>query len=261
MLKNNKLNYFKFTNNFSPVLNVNLSLYEHVEELRQRVIHVMGIISFTSICSLINVKLIVKILQLAVQNVRFLQLNPGEYFLTTIKLSFYLGILFAIPFILSQLLFFLVPGLNNNEKSFFIPLLMTSVVLFFGGLSFSYFILIPAALSFFIQYSMDNIEPFLSFNEYFDFIIIIFYTTGLSFQLPILQIIFGKAGFLTGKQMLALWKYVILLSTVIGAVLTPSTDPLTQILLSGAIILLYFLGVSIVLILEKNTYNKTNITF
>jgi sec-independent protein translocase protein TatC len=95
------------------------------------------------------------------------------------------------------------------------------------------------------------IEPFWSFDQYFEFVLVLFYSTGLAFQIPILQILLGLLNIISAKQMLAAWRYVILISTIIGAVLTPSTDPLTQLLLSGAILLLYFSGVGILFLIKN----------
>ena len=79
--------------------------------------------------------------------------SPGEYFISTVKIAFYTGILLTSPFLLSQLTFFVIPGLNAGEKKLILPLLIGSTVLFFISLGFSYFVLIPAALQFFISYS------------------------------------------------------------------------------------------------------------
>ena len=119
------------------------------------------------------------------------------------------------------------------------------------GLVFSYYILIPAALNFFLNYSNEVIEPLWSFDQYFDFILILFYSTGLAFQIPIIQILLGLLNIVSVEQMLGSWRYIILISTIIGAVLTPSTDPLTQLLLSSAILLLYLFGVGILLLIKK----------
>jgi len=106
-------------------------------------------------------------------------------------------------------------------------------------------------LKFFIDYSSTVIEPFWSFDQYLDFILLIFYSTGLAFQIPIVQLILGLTKIISAKQMLSVWKYVILGSTIVGAVLTPSTDPITQIALSSAIVILYFLGANMLLLYEK----------
>ena len=123
--------------------------------------------------------------------------------------------------------------------------------LFGLGLLFSYYILIPAALSFFLNYSSDIIEPLWSFDQYFEFVIILFYTTGFAFQIPIIQIIIGYLNLISSQQMLAAWRYIVLISTIFGAILTPSTDPFTQLLLSAAILLLYLSGIGILFLIKN----------
>jgi len=124
------------------------------------------------------------------------------------------------------------------------------VSFWFRTLIFDY-VLVPAALNFFLNYSNEVIEPLWSFDQYFEFILVLFYSTGLAFQIPIIQILVGLLNLVSAKQMLASWRYIILISTIIGAVLTPSTDPLTQLLLSAAILLLYLSGVGILLLIKK----------
>merc|ERR1712078_954613 len=113
---------------------------------------------------------IVELLEAPIEGIKFIQLSPGEYFLSTVKISFYGGLLFSIPFLLSQLIFYILPGLTKSEKNIILPILVTSLVLFCAGLLFAYYVLIPAALNFFIGYSSTVIEPLWSFDQYFDFI-------------------------------------------------------------------------------------------
>lgn len=224
---------------------------EHVEEIRQRCFQSLIIIFSFVLAAFLEVKGIVRILEIPIDNVRFFQSSPGEYFLSTLKISFYTGFIFSIPVILSQIIFFLLPGLTNKEKKLIIGLLVSSVLLFLFGLLFSYFVLIPAALTFFLNYSVDVIEPLWSFDQYFSFILVLFLSTGLIFQLPVVQVMLSFSKIITGEKMLELWKYVLLMSTVVGAVLTPSADPLTQLLLSGAVFLLYLLGSFFAIFLAK----------
>merc|ERR1712174_145510 len=213
-----------------------LPFSEHVEELRQRLFLIVGIIFLFTCFAFVEVKSLVKILELPINNVKFFQLSPGEYFISTIKISFYTGLLFSIPFIFMQLILFL---------------LLSSLILFGLGLAFSYYTLIPAALNFFLNYSEEVLEPFWSFDQYFEFILVLFYSTGLAFQIPIVQILVGLLNIVSPKQMLGAWRYVILISTILGAILTPSTDPLTQLLLSSAILLLYFTGLGILFLIKN----------
>merc|ERR1711997_744802 len=189
-----------------------------------------------------GVKFLVKILELPVSNVKFFQTAPGEYFVSTVKISFYTGLLFGSPFAIGQLILFLLPGLTKKETKIILPLLLSSLCLFGLGLVFSYYALIPAALNFFLSYSDEVIEPFWSFDQYFEFILVLFYSTGLAFQVPIIQILLGFLNIVSAQQMFSVWRYIILFATILGAILTPSTDPLTQLLLSVAILLLYFTG-------------------
>merc|ERR1712127_738362 len=240
---------FSFNNNLTS--NYELPFSEHIEELRQRIFHLFWIILFLTCIAFFDVKFLVKILELPVNNVKFFQLSPGEYFVSTVKISFYTGLLFGSPFAVGQIILFLLPGLTEKETKVILPLLLSSLMLFGLGLVFSYYALIPAALNFFLNYSDEVIEPLWSFDQYFEFILVLFYTTGLAFQIPIIQILLGLLNIVSAKQTVKVWRYVILISTIIGAILTPSTDPLTQLLLALAILLLYFAGAGILFLIKN----------
>merc|ERR1711897_28805 len=240
---------FNFTNQKTIVLELPFS--EHIEESRQRFFLLFWIILVLTGLAFIEVKSLVKILELPISNVKFFQLSPGEYFISTVKISFYTGLLFSSPVAIGQLILFLLPGLTKKETKIILPLLISSLVLFGLGLAFSYYTLVPAALNFFLNYSEEVLEPFWSFDQYFEFILVLFCSTGLAFQIPIIQILVGLLNIVSPKQMLGAWRYVILISTILGAILTPSTDPLTQLLLSFAIILLYISGLGILFLIKN----------
>ena len=135
---------FNFTNQKTIILELPFS--EHIEELRQRFFLLFWIILLLTGLAFIEVKSLVKILELPINNVKFFQLSPGEYFISTIKIAFYTGLLFSTPFAIGQLILFLLPGLTKKETKIIVPLLISAVVLFGLGLAFSYYTLIPAAL-------------------------------------------------------------------------------------------------------------------
>lgn len=240
---------FNFTND--TIITLELPFSEHIEELRQRLFLLFGIILLLTSLAFFEVKIIVKILELPISNVKFFQTAPGEYFISTLKISFYTGLLFTSPFGIGQLILFLLPGLTNKEAKIILPLLFSSLLLFGLGLAFSYYTLVPAALNFFLSYSEEVLEPFWSFDEYFEFILVLFYSTGIAFQIPIIQILVGLLNIVSANQMLSAWRYIILVATILGAILTPSTDPLTQLLLSLAILLLYFAGLGILFLIKN----------
>lgn len=230
---------------------VEMSIFEHLEELRVRIFHsliaaVLGIIS----CFIV-VKPIVKFLEVPAQGVKFLQLAPGEYFFVTIKVAAYSGLLLTSPFMLYQIVKFVLPGLTIRERKFLRPIFLGSTVLFGLGLVFAYLAIVPAALKFFIGYGSEVVEQAWSIEKYFEFVLLLMFSTALAFQVPILQLLLGIVGIVTSQQMLSSWKYVLLGAVVLGAVLTPSTDPLTQSLLGGAVLALYFAGSFVVKLIGK----------
>lgn len=228
-----------------------MSISEHLEELRQRIFISLAIFLIFTIICFIYIKNISYILQQPAIGIKFLQLAPGEYFFASIKVATYTGFILSSPFTIYQIMLFILPGLTKREASFLVPTLISSIFLFFIGILFSYKILAPAALTFLIQYGAEIVEPIWSFEQYFNFILLLLFSTGVAFQIPIIQIVLGILELFSSKQMLAYWKYTIFISTIIGAILTPSTDPLTQICMSSAIILLYLGGILILKIINK----------
>lgn len=153
--------------------------------------------------------------------------------------------------ILYQIVQFVLPGLTRKERRFLAPVVFGSSILFFAGLAFAYYVLIPAALKFFIGYGGDVVEQLWSIDKYFKFILLLMFSTGLAFQIPVIQLLLGMLGIVSSQQMLSGWRIVILASLILGAVITPSTDPLTQSLLGGAVLMLYFGGIGMVKLIGK----------
>ncbi len=244
-------------NHFQPVIKMTMAgddemaLSEHIEEFSQRLIFCLICLILATLFCFADVKEIVRIFQAPAIGVKFLQFAPGEYFFASVKIAAFCGILLSSPLVLYQLLLYLIPGLTKSERDIILPVSFGSGILFLVGLGFSYFFLVPAALRFFISYGSDVVEPFWSFDQYFDFIAVLLFATGLAFQVPAIQVVLGLLGIVSGKKMLAAWKYVIVVCTVVAAVITPSTDPVTQILLSVALLSLYLGGSGVVILLKK----------
>jgi len=228
-----------------------MALSEHIEEFSQRLVF-CAIFLLIAICLFFfDIKGIVQIFQAPAIGVKFLQFAPGEYSFASIKIAAFCGILFSSPVILYQLLLYLIPGLTKKERDIVLPVSLGSGLLFFVGLLFSYFFLVPAALRFFISYGSEVVEPFWSFDQYFDFVAVLLFATGLAFQVPAVQVVLGLLGIVSGRKMLSAWKYVIVICTIVAAIITPSTDPVTQILLSVALLSLYLGGSGFVIFLKK----------
>ncbi|KAL7132392.1 hypothetical protein ABFS83_12G071100 [Erythranthe nasuta] len=230
-----------------------MSIYDHLEELRDRIfVSVLGVGGAIVGCFAFSKQLIMLLeAPVANQGVRFLQLAPGEFFFTSLKVSGYCGLLLGSPIILYEIIAFTLPGLTKSERSFLGPIVLGSSVLFYTGIVFSYYVLAPAALTFFITYAEGVVESLWSIDQYFEFVLVLMFSTGLSFQVPVIQLLLGQVGLVSSEQMLSVWKYVVVGSVVAAAVLTPSTDPLTQMLLAGPLMALYLGGASMVKLLGR----------
>ncbi|MFM7464387.1 MAG: twin-arginine translocase subunit TatC [Cyanobium sp.] len=225
---------------------VEMSLVEHLEELRRRILRALVVLVVAAAGALLLVRPLVRLLEQPAQGIRFLQLAPGEFLFVTLKVAGYAGLVLALPWWLFEGLGFVLPGLTRRERRLLAPAVGASSVLFFVGLAFAWWALVPAALRFLVSYGADVVEPLWSIERYLDFVLLLMVATALAFQLPVLQLVLGALGLLDAPTMVRAWRWVVLISALAGAVLTPSTDPITMLLLSGAITALYGLGVVLV---------------
>jgi sec-independent protein translocase protein TatC len=230
---------------------VEMSLFDHLEELRQRIFYSLIAVVISAIGCFFAVRPLVRLLEVPAQGIKFLQLAPGEFFFVSFKVAGYTGLVISSPFILYQIVQFVLPGLTRKERRLLAPVVFGSSILFAAGLVFAYLLLIPAALNFFISYGADVVEQSWSIEKYFEFVLSLLFLTGIAFQIPIVQMLLGALGIVSSAQMASGWRAVIMGAVVLGAVLTPSTDPLTQSLLAGAVLVLYFGGIGAVKLLGK----------
>jgi sec-independent protein translocase protein TatC len=225
---------------------VEMTLMEHLEELRRRILRSLLAVLIGALGCLALVRPLVRLLELPARGIHFLQLAPGEFLFVSIKVAGYSGLVLALPYVLFEGLAFVLPGLTRRERRLVAPAVAGSTLLFAAGLAFAWWALVPAALRFLVSYGADVVEPMWSIERYLDFVLLLMVATGLAFQLPVLQVLLGLLGLIDARRMLAAWRWVVLVSALAGAVLTPSTDPVTMLLLGGAITALFLVGVALV---------------
>jgi len=230
---------------------VEMSLVDHLEELRSRVLRSLLAVVVAAAGCLAFVKPLVKLLEMPAHGIRFLQLAPGEFLFVSLKVAGYAGLTFALPYVLYEVLAFVLPGLTRRERRLVAPAVAGSTLLFAAGLAFAWWALVPAALTFLVNYGADVVEPSWSIERYLDFVLLLMVATALAFQLPVLQLLLGALGLINARTMLGAWRWVVVVAAIAGAVLTPSTDPVTMLLLSGAITALFLLGVALVALTER----------
>ncbi|DBA91778.1 hypothetical protein WJX77_000167 [Trebouxia sp. C0004] len=237
----------------SELSNSEMPIWDHLDELRERLL-IAALAAGGAIltCFCFSKDLVVFLeAPVAEQGVRFLQLSPGEFFFTTFKVAGYAGLLLATPTVLYEVVAWVFPGLTQSEQKQLAPIVFGSSILFYLGLVFAYQILTPAALQFFVQYADGAVESLWSIDQYFEFVLVLLLSTGLSFQVPVIQVLLGNTGIVSSKQMFAQWRYVVVGATIAAAVLTPSTDPFTQTLLAVPLIGLYLGGAACVRLIES----------
>lgn len=163
-------------------------------------------------------------------------------FLTPFKLAFVAAIFVAMPYLLYQVWAFVAPGLYKQEKRLFAPLLLTSVVLFYAGIAFAYFIVFPMFFLFMTAVVPTGVAMMTDISEYLDFVLTIFFAFGLAFEVPIATVLMVWAGFTTPGALAEKRAYVLLGSFVAGMFLTPP-DVFSQTLLAVPMYLLYEAGI------------------
>ncbi len=160
-----------------------------------------------------------------------------------------------MPVHIYQLLAFVSPGLTWNERKWLYPIVFGATLSFIAGAAFAYYIELPPALKFLVDQPGDiteNVRPFIRIQSYIDFVTRLILVTGLVFELPLIVMGLAKIGIVTSKKLLGWWRYAIIGAFVGAAIVTPSIDPVTQSLVAGPIIVLYFLGIGLAKLVEGN---------
>ena len=222
----------------------NMSILRHLEELRTRIIRSLVAIAVGSGVSYFFIEDIMHYLTLPTGRLYYLQ--PAEAFFTYIKIAFFAGFLLALPVVFYQVWKFILPALTVRERTVIGVLVPSSVLLFFAGLAFSFFLVLPAALQFFMGFGSESLQPMFTLHQYFDFVLAFILPFGAVFELPLVVIVFAKLGFIGSKFLQSKQRIVIFLSFVVGAVISPTPDIFTQSMIAVPLILLYELSYLVV---------------
>ncbi len=173
-------------------------------------------------------------------------------FLTPFKLTLVLSIFTAMPFILYQVWAFVAPGLYKREKMIVVPLFLSSVILFYAGIAFAYYLVFPLVFTFFTSVSPDGVLVMTDIRSYLDFVLKLFFAFGLSFEIPIAIIILSWMGLVDPSRLGKKRPYIFVLCFSLGMLLTPP-DVISQILLAIPMWLLFEFG----LVLSKAISSKS----
>jgi len=237
------------------------TLMDHLIELRDRLLHMVLAILIVFVALFAFSEDIFTIaaeplLALMPEGTSMIATGVTSPFLVPFKLVLLLSVLLTIPYLLHQIWAFIAPGLYRHEKRLATPLLISSVILFYCGIAFAYFVIFPILFGFFIGIAPEGVAVMTDIGQYLDFIIAIFLAFGIAFEVPVATFLLIAAGVTSADKLAGKRPYIIIGAFVIGMLLTPP-DVISQSLLAIPIWLLFELGLiaSRIFLKEKQEEN------
>jgi sec-independent protein translocase protein TatC len=231
----------------TPLEDQGQPLVEHLIELRTRILQavVAVLIIFLPLFYFANdiyAYISEPLRQFLPEGATMIATEVASPFLTPFKLTLVLSIFLAMPYILHQVWSFIAPGLYSNEKRVAAPLLISSILLFYSGIAFAFYVVFPLVFGFFTSVVPDGVTVMTDINRYLDFVLKLFFAFGLAFEIPIATILLIWTGATTVESMASKRAYVIVGCFVVGMLLTPP-DIISQILLAIPMWLLFEAGI------------------
>lgn len=220
-------------------LTANMSMLEHLTELRRRILY--SLLS-VAVCSAIAYGFLDRIMAFLMEPAgKLYYMQPAEAFFVYAKVIVFSGFTLSLPVIFYQAWAFLLPALTMRERLMLSVLVPVSVLLFVAGLLFSFKLVLPLAMKFFLGMGSADFQPFLSAGSYFDFILTFVLPFGLLFEMPLIMLVLAWMGIITSDMLAAKFRIVIMVCFVLGALFTPP-DVISQCMLAIPMVLLYGVG-------------------
>jgi len=228
----------------------------HLDELRKRLIRILiavgiGFVACWYLREWLFQVITAPLVKVLPQNSHMIYTSLPEAFFNYMKISFYASLFLTSPFTLYQLWKFVSPGLYPTEKKYVAPFVISSTILFIGGVLFGYYLALPPAYSFFVEFSSDFLKPMFSLKEYLSLSLKLLLAFGLSFELPVFIFFMAKIGIVNSKTLAKQRRYAILVIFIAAAILTPSPDAVTQIIMAIPLMILYEFSIFIARFAEK----------
>ncbi len=228
-----------------------MSLMEHLEELRKRIIHSAIYLALGFFTAFYFHEQLFSIVQIPLDRLHLPVTNKLNYMHPMDPMNYYMyvsfvgGAILASPFVLYQVWLFIAPGLYQKEKRFVVPFMAATVGLFLAGASFGYFFVLPGALKVLIVGFGSRFNPVITVEDYTSFFLSVILGLGISFELPILIFFLAMFGIVSPKFLWKNIRYAILLIFIVAAVITPSPDPWTMCIYALPMLALYMIGIAV----------------
>lgn len=236
-----------------------MTFLEHLEELRWRLIYSLIGVLIGTISAWVFIDFLVEsiLLKPAIDyNIALQNLKPfGQIFLY-FQIAIIAGIILSIPNIFYQLWKFISPALRKNERKYILAIVVFSSICFLLGIFFAYFVMLPLTLSFASQFGTTAIKNEFAIDEYMSIIISVMLAAGFVFELPMLSFFLSKLGILTPDFMKKYRKHSLVIILVAAAILTPGTDPVSQVILAVPLFLLYEISILVSKLSQKKVVRQ-----
>jgi sec-independent protein translocase protein TatC len=228
----------------SPAEPGTMTILEHLEELRQRIIiaGVALIVGMVISAFLLTQRVMEWLVHLAPAGSQVININPPEVFTAYLKVALFSGVAMAMPVIIYQVFMFIVPALTTGEKRFALAAVPGASLLFLVGIAFGYYVLIPAALGFLGGFSGGLIQPMWSIGPYLNFVTTFLFWIGLAFEMPLIIVTLVKVRVVSRQQLASYRRYAFIGAFLIAAIITPTPDPFNQALVGIPLYLLFEFG-------------------
>lgn len=224
-----------------------MNLMEHITELRRRLLIALATVVVTTVIAMAFGEQMIKILATPVGGVeQLVSIEVTENIGVFMRVSLLGGFIGALPMILYQIIAFVMPGLTKSEQRGLLIAIPFATLLFVAGVGFAYYVMLPAALPFLINFLGIETTPRLS--NYFKFITNLMFWIGISFEIPLVIYVLARLGIVNAKGLAKQWRIAIVVIAVVSAVVTPTPDPINMGLLMLPLFLLYWLSVLLAVI-------------
>lgn len=234
-----------------------MPLTSHLEELKTRLIRILIVVGAGfGVCYLFkewSFRVITKhLVEVMPAQSSMIFTGLPEAFFIHMKIAFFASLFLTAPYTLFEIWRFISPGLYKKERRLVFPFVFFSSILFIGGVLFGYFIALPPAFGFFVSFSTDFLKPMISFREYLSLTLKFLLAFGLCFEMPVFMFFLAKVGIVNAKMLSKQRRYAILIIFVVAAVLTPSPDAVSQLLMAIPLMALYEVSIFVAKFARKD---------
>ena len=223
------------------------SISDHLLELRSRLLKVIVLFAVFSVLGIpfaseIYLFVSAPLIELLPDGSTMIATEVASPFMAPIKLVLYIALMFSMPWLFYQTWMFMSPGLYKNERAFTGPLMLSTVILFFSGAAFAFFVVCPIIFKFFIAMAPESIRVMTDINQYLSFVFKLIFAFGVAFEIPIATILIVKNGIVSKESLVKARPYLIILFLIIGMLLTPP-DVFSQLFLAMPMWILFEVGI------------------